>query len=432
MMNLRILLKVLLLVIIIRVDAQNMVDSLLDAYFDAVGRDQHMAMRLAIKALETARAIRDRHNEAVALECLGVQHYYRGNYGDAQNYLHEAENLYRKNGSHKGLASVYNNLGLIEQDLGNYSRAIACFSFALINDETEGNQRGKAITLNNLGTVYLYKGEYARANDYFRQSLKLGKKLADNEAKANALNNIGLFFLESQRFDSALYYFRKARQLADNDFDFYGASIVRINQALAYAGLNHFDSADLCFDQALPTIESLGDPDLEMEYLIHYSELALVKKDYNDALHKLLAAQKINNRLEQKKKSAEIFRRMGSVLMRNQDAEHAIAYFHLAKNIAITVGLMPELVANYGELSLAHGINLNYDSARYFMEKFAEMKSKMLINGTDSTSIARIIPAAKINNPNEFKLFLSIAIASALFWVLIMLFMRLLRKKKLM
>lgn len=430
MMKLRFLLKVLLLVVIIRVDAQTRVDSLLDSYFEAVGRDQHKAMQLAFQALEAARAIHDRHNEAVALECIGVQHYYRGNYGDAKNYLHEAENLYRKEGSHRGLASVYNNLGLVEQDLGNYSRAIACFSFALINDESEADHRGKAITLNNLGTVYLYKGEYDRAYDYFKHSLRLGKQMSENEAIANALNNLGLFHLDKQCFDSALYYFRKARLMADADTDLYGASIARINLAMAYAGLYHFDSADLSFDQALPSIELLGDPDLEMEYLIHFSELALLKKDYNEALLKLLAAQKINNRLEQKKKSAEIFRRMGSVLARSRDVEHAFAYFHLAKNIAIAVGLMPELAAGYAELSLAHGMNLNYDSARFYMEKFAEMKSKMLVNAPDSTSIAPIKPVAKINHPGGFKLFLSIGIALGLFWVLLMLFMRLARKKK--
>lgn len=105
MMKLRFLLQVLLLVFIIRVYAQTRVDSLLDSYFDAVGRDPQKAMQLAFKALEAARAIHDRHNGAVALECIGVQHYYRGNYADAKNYLHEAENLYRKDGSHKGLVA---------------------------------------------------------------------------------------------------------------------------------------------------------------------------------------------------------------------------------------------------------------------------------------------------------------------------------------
>lgn len=415
---------------ILHVNAQNKADSLLDAYFSVAGIDRIKAMYLALEALKAARTANDRHNEAVALECIGVQHYYRGNYREATKYLSEAENIYRNEKSYRGLASVYNNLGLVEQDLGNYPRAIACFSYALINDDVSGDSTGRALTLSNLGTVYLYKGQYSRAKQYFEHALRIGQQTGNAEVKGNALNNLGLVYLDALRFDSALMLFRQARLLADAENDLYGLTIARINEAMALAGLNLTDSAARCFDEIFPAIEALNDPDLEMEYLIHLSELALQLKEYNLALQKLLFAQKINNRLEQKKKSAEIFRRMGSALARLQNVESALAYLHLSRNIAFDCGIMPELAATYGELSLAHGVNKEYDSAKYYMEKFAKLRSQILFAEPDSTLSAGLNPLVKTERPGNLKMFLRIGISLALFWLLLLFFMRLARKKR--
>ncbi len=429
-MKLRHLTLSLLIMVVVGVNAQSRVDSLLDAYFSVAGSDRPKAMRLALEALKSARTANDRHNEAVAMECIGVQHYYRGNYHEATRYLNEAEHIYRSERLHRGLASVYNNLGLVEQDLGNYPRAIACFSYALINDDISGDSTGRALTLSNLGTVYLYKGQYSRAKKYFGDALRIGRQTGDAEVNGNALNNLGLVYLDAQRFDSALIFFREARHLTEAENDLYGYAIARINEAMALAGLQHTDSAVRCLDEILPTLESLNDPDLEIEYLIHSSELAIQLKDYNLALQKLLSAQKINSRLEQKKKSAEIFRRMGSVLARKDNAPTALAYFHLSRAIAEAQGLMPELAATYGELSLAHGINKNYDSAKYYMEKFSKLRSQILFADPDTTSFTTIGTGLQTKKPGSFKIFLKIGFALALFWLLILLFMRMARKNK--
>ena len=429
-MKLRHLTFFFLIMVVVGVDAQSRVDSLLDAYFSVAGSDRPKAMHLALQALESARNANDRRNEAVALECIGVQHYYRGNYQEAIKFLNEAEHIYRSERSHRGLASVYNNKGLIEQDLGNYPRAIACFSFALINDDATGDSTGRALTLSNLGTVYLYKGQYSRAKQYFENALRIGRQIGDAEVKGNALNNLGLVYLDALRFDSALILFREARHLADAENDLYGHAIARVNEAMALAGLQHTDSAARYLDEIIPTLESLNDPDLEIEYLIHSSELAIQLKDYNLALQKLLSAQKINSRLEQKKKSAEIFRRMGSALVRKENASTALAYLHLSRAIALAHGLMPELAATYGELSLAHGINKDYDSARYYMEKFSELRSQILFAGPDTTTFTSIGPGLQTKKSGSFKMFLKVGLALALFWFLMLLFMRLARKNK--
>lgn len=428
----KLLIKLLILILFLKisfaVSAQSKADSLLDAYFSIVNTDRVQAIQLAEKALEAARKARERHNEAVALECLGVQHYYRGNYEEAEKNFRAAEELYRQDRSYKGLASIYNNLGLLEQDLGNYSRALAYFSFALVNDETSNDTAGRALTINNIGTVYLYKGAYDQARAYFRKSLETGRQTGNPEVIGNALNNLGLVHLETGVYDSALVFFTEAQRLASAHDDLYGLAIARINRGLAFSGLHLFDSASSCFGKAVAAVESLADPDLEMEYLIHYSQFALQVKDYAGALQSLLTAQKINNRLEQKKKSAEIFRMMGTVLARSQQPEPALAYLHLARGIAFGNGLLPELTATYGELSLAHGLNGNYDSARYYQDKYADLRAQFIQSEPDTTLRLPDLAGVKASKPGTGKIFFKIALALTFFWVLIFLVMRLARK----
>lgn len=428
----RLLLKLLILILFLKipfaVSAQLKADSLLDAYFSIVNTDRVKAIQLAEKALEEARKARERHNEAVALECLGVQHYYRGNYEEAKKNFRVAEELYRQERSIKGLASIYNNLGLVEQDLGDYSRALAYFSFALVNDEASGDTIGRALTINNIGTVYLYKGAYDQARAYFGKSLETGRQKRDLEVIGNALNNLGLVHLETGAYDSAMVFFTEALRLASTHNDLYGMAIARINRGLAFSGLHLFDSASSCFDKAIAGVESLADPDLEMEYLIHYSQYALQVKDYAGALQSLLTAQKINNRLEQKKKSAEIFRMMGTILACSQQPEPALAYLHLARGIAFSSGLLPELAATYGELSLAHGLNGNYDSARYYQDKYADLRAQFIQSEPDTTLRLPTLAGIKVSKPIAGKIFLKIALALIFFWVLIFLVMRLARK----
>ncbi|MGC8864840.1 MAG: tetratricopeptide repeat protein [Bacteroidales bacterium] len=418
----------LLLTIPYQSSAQSTTDSLLDAYFSIVNKDRVAAMQLAEKALESACKTRDRHNEAVALECLGVQHYYRGNYEEARKKLKAAEDLYRQENSARGLASLYNNLGLLEQDLGNYSRALAYFSFALVNDKALDETVGRALTINNMGTVYLYKGAYAEARDCFRQSLEAGKQAENHEVIGNALNNLGLVHLETSVYDSALLFFSEALNVASSHDDLYGLAIAQINRGLAFSGLHLFDSASICFGRAIAAIESLQDPDLEMEYLIHYSEYALQIKNYPGALQSLLAAQKINNRLEQKKKSAEIFRMMGTILARTQQAEPAMAYLHMARGIALSCGLLPELATTFGELSLAHGLNGNYDSARFYQDKYANLKAQFFLNEPDTTLSLPSLAGVKTSKSLIGKIFLKIILVLIVFWGLIILLLRLARK----
>jgi tetratricopeptide (TPR) repeat protein len=87
-----------------------LIDSLLDIYFEVSNSDREFALKLAERAQKLARENADKHNEAVALECLGVQYYYRGDYQKARNLLQQSLDIYHKENSSRGLASVFTNL----------------------------------------------------------------------------------------------------------------------------------------------------------------------------------------------------------------------------------------------------------------------------------------------------------------------------------
>ena len=106
-----------------------------------------------------------------------------------------------------GLADTYNNLGIIEDERGNFETSLGHYFKALRiygNNATDPDLL--PMVLSNIGIVYKKQGEYAMVLDYYQQALELYKKSKNTFGITVATGNIGSVMLRLKKFDNAISY----------------------------------------------------------------------------------------------------------------------------------------------------------------------------------------------------------------------------------
>ncbi|XLS28235.1 sensor histidine kinase [Flavobacteriaceae bacterium M23B6Z8] len=99
----------------------------------------------------------------------------------------EAMKIYTELEDYESLSSLYNNLGIISNELERYDKAIEYHSKSLDYAIKAGEDYKSQITsLNNLGVVYENQEEYAKAIEYYTRALTF-KSLPDESPKLHAM-----------------------------------------------------------------------------------------------------------------------------------------------------------------------------------------------------------------------------------------------------
>ena len=122
----------------------------------------------------------------------------------------------------KGLATAYNNIGLIYGDQGEIEKALKHYFLSLKIYEEIKDKKGIAYSYNNIGFVYHNQGENEKALEYFLLSLKVKDQIKDKGGLATAYNNIGLTYLNQGKIDKALEYFLSSLKIREEIKDKYG------------------------------------------------------------------------------------------------------------------------------------------------------------------------------------------------------------------
>ncbi|KAF6034577.1 XPA [Bugula neritina] len=108
--------------------------------------------------------------------------------------------LYSTEATQTVIATSYNNIGLVYEEMGEYNKGL------------EYHKKALQISYSNLGGVYYKKGEYSKALRYYRKSLEMVLAVYGTEAThpdiANNYANVGLVHHRMGEYNKALgvYY----------------------------------------------------------------------------------------------------------------------------------------------------------------------------------------------------------------------------------
>jgi tetratricopeptide (TPR) repeat protein/transcriptional regulator with XRE-family HTH domain len=236
-------------------------------------------------ALSAAHRAGDRPGQAGTLDELGLLQQLLGDYPAATATLAQAAELYGDLGDQTGQAHALNHLGLVHQDTGDYRAASASHQQALALARAAGDPLAEAVSLTDLGQVQQLTGDYPAAVASHRQALAMFRSLNSRFDEADALCQLGFAARALGDYPAAASYLQQGlaqfRDLGD-----------RLGQAWALHGLGHlqqatgdYQAASASLGQVLRLYQDLGSRHGKAKALNSLGGLSLATSAVEEARH---------------------------------------------------------------------------------------------------------------------------------------------------
>ena len=170
----------------------------------------------------------------------------------------EARLIFKRYGENDRLLRLYNNLGLLHNDLGNYHQAMLVYNDALHVAEALGESAQPVLApiYVNMGYAYSHLGDFRQAQSYYERCKALASQLGEALLAAHAEMNIA-YIAQNQSF------YRRALRLLHNAQDtIRGEMLViyaraRRDMVSCYLQLNRFEEARELARQVVDELSAL-------------------------------------------------------------------------------------------------------------------------------------------------------------------------------
>lgn len=272
---------------------------------------------------------------------------YLGHYDQALTYEYRAlRNVIEHNGETDiQVARLYNSIGKIYIELGQYTDALDCFDKALAISISSVGTSHTIITssiYNNIGLVYTSIGDYSKALEYFNMSLIIKNEIfGESHPKLlHTYSNIGAVYYGMGWYKTALEYFIKALTLCE-DLESPTAATLLTNVGRSYDEIGDFAKGLEYQEAALRLREKLlglNHPDVADSYLdlgTHYKK----QGDYAKALENTNNALQILTIVFNKNHPCfgVAYKNLGGVYLNTDQFDLALEYYNAALSINETL-----------------------------------------------------------------------------------------------
>jgi DNA-binding SARP family transcriptional activator len=143
------------------------------------------ALHHALQARELLRSSANPTGQAMVLCDIGYAHAMLGSFPEALGYCEQALASLRaldQNSTGESEATVWDTLGYIHQEMGEYEQAIACRRRLVDLCVQIGDRFNEATNLDTLGDVYLSAGDAAAARQAWTRSLRILEEIDHADA----------------------------------------------------------------------------------------------------------------------------------------------------------------------------------------------------------------------------------------------------------
>lgn len=267
-------------------------DKVLEAYcFLKLGEYFHYSGQIlkAIKTYENAlhryrefavKSIKFNHELALLLNNLGVLYQQMKNFSKAEKALLEALQKYKSfrtifQQDNSFYLIILDNLGNLYLDNEKYFQAEKIFKKALkirrllVQKDSSQYSLDIAATLNDLGGIYSKTNRFSHAEKLYQEALTFYKTFQDAAGIAMVLSNIGNLYTDMDRLSQAEIHLKKAlkirRNLVRKNPHEYNSDLAEtlISLAILYKKMSKFAESEKKFQDALEICEKLIQTDSE-------------------------------------------------------------------------------------------------------------------------------------------------------------------------
>ncbi len=167
------------------------------------------------KALLLAQKLKDKRKESRVYNYLGVIAENQGNFSTSFRYHFQAIRI-REEIKDTLLQQSYLNLGITYSSSGQTNKSIEYYLKSLENNK---NKRLNTHSYYHLSTAFRIKKEYEKANKYAQKALESALKIKEKVIEIDAQNGLGLIATEQKKYEKAREYYQKVYDLAVKEQD---------------------------------------------------------------------------------------------------------------------------------------------------------------------------------------------------------------------
>lgn len=226
-----------------------------ELYKEFVNNDPLKALYYTNKALALAEQINDASGIASSYNNIGVIYKNRGDLDKALEYYLMALRIQQENSFVDALPYTYSNIGTIYSLKGDFNKALEYFHQANDQFVSIGHKLRIIGSLNNIGNVYEAQGSYDQALEYYMKSLTYYEEIEDNSKAFIPFNNIGNIYFSKGNYNAAMAYYESALDLekVNNDLNGQANALHNIGTVAKYRG--NYEEALEKFNEGLSLVQ---------------------------------------------------------------------------------------------------------------------------------------------------------------------------------
>ncbi len=228
----------------------NLLIDFADQYLDSV-RYHDFVFSCLQEALDSAINQEKDSLEVNLYNYMGLASYNVGDFENATNNFYKGLNLLDKRPNVRQQAKIYNNLGMIFDELEDHNRALEFYRESYQLDSLSSNEQGLIGSCLNLGISYQNLKQYDLARANYKSAYQLAEKLKDSLSMIHVLNNQGTLAYDLKNYEESLDRYNQALDLYDKANDLSGVAFVKNNMGLVYLDQKQYTTALKYFSEAL-------------------------------------------------------------------------------------------------------------------------------------------------------------------------------------
>lgn len=314
----------------VSVEAQALFASGQDLRKKGTGESKRNALENFEQALSLWQKAGNSEGEAETLDQLGALQNKLGENNKAVNLLLQSLHIFQSVGDRRGEAMALSDLGNVENDLGDNQKALTYLNQSLPIRREVGDRRGEAETLENIGTVYENLSEADKALENYNAALVIRRIIGDRRGEAQSLDDIGVVYYDISEERKALEYYARALELSQQIHDVDEQAAAFNNLGAAHDSLGEKQKALEDFGNAVPLKRASGNRKSEATTLSNMCWLEFTLSEWQSAFEHCNEALDIRHAIGDRQGQAMTLSYIGSLYHVLGDQPRSLEYYNRA------------------------------------------------------------------------------------------------------
>jgi tetratricopeptide (TPR) repeat protein len=229
------------------------------------------------RALDAARSLGDRAEEARALHQLGLLRWHLGQSEPSRAGFERALAIFQELGDRHGEGAALRELANLDKYQGRPEQALETYRRACEIYRGLGDRAAEGHTIWGMAGIYLFRGQYEPAREHYERALVLQEEAGHRQNYGVTLASLGDVALYQRRFDDARAYYDRAMVIHRETGNQRGLGLVLTNLGIMSKDLGQIDQALSYYEQALAMWLEMENPRGELSVrgnlgLLHMQE----------------------------------------------------------------------------------------------------------------------------------------------------------------